>query len=170
LGPFWIPYTPSKTAHIFNNPPPTFPIHSCCFPLALSWVFGASLCPFDVGWNVGFCWGRWLRLVLLWIVANRYKSCCCDIVAELLMWLMVVVAGLLRYWLLGLLRDVLEPPLSFQDLQPHVRSWSWWVWCRSVLLTLIYSGFKLVVNMTSSTHKESSCWSRKVVARCPEYD
>jgi hypothetical protein len=26
-------------------------------------------------------------------------------------------------WLLGLLRSVKEPPLSFHDLQPHVRSW-----------------------------------------------
>jgi len=46
LGPFWIPYAPSKNAHI-NNPPPTFPIHSCIFLVALSWVFGASFCRGD---------------------------------------------------------------------------------------------------------------------------
>jgi hypothetical protein len=69
----------------------------------------------DVGVVVG-CW-----LVLLWIVAAR-------------LWLNLVgvvvlgfdVEGCFEIWRLGLLRDVKEPPLSFQDLQPHVRSW-WWV-------------------------------------------
>jgi hypothetical protein len=34
----------------------------------------------------------------------------------------MLVVGLLRYWLLVLHRTVEEPPLSFQDRQPHVRS------------------------------------------------
>ncbi len=36
---------------------------------------------------------------------------------------MVLKLGALRILAVVLGRDVVEPPLSFQDLQPHVRSW-----------------------------------------------